>query len=231
MGSDTNIELLNYIYQNAEMGKQTIPQLLEVAEDASFRKLLESQLREYQEIWEAAASMIRSENGEAKGLNAMAKVSSYISVNFNTMIDKSSSHLAEMMMKGSNMGVIEITQKIKRYENADSGALALAHKLLKTEERNVEQLKQYLWGEADMEKEHYDIAQVSGDELTKIQQAEAEIRRETQRDIVLIAYENVEKAWVTIDDETTAWEYRFSGGGDFLIILFPEVQQFTGAHI
>ena len=45
-----------------------------------------------------------------------------------------------------------------------------------------------------MEKEHYDIAQVSGDELTKIQQAEAEIRRETQRDIVLIAYENVEKA-------------------------------------
>lgn len=45
-----------------------------------------------------------------------------------------------------------------------------------------------------MEKEHYDIAHVSGDELAKIQQAEAEIRRETQRDIVLIAYENAEKA-------------------------------------
>ena len=144
MGPDTNIELLNYIYQNAEMGKQTIPQLLEVVEDADFRKLLESQLREYQEIWEAAAAMIRSENGEAKGLSAMAKVSSYISVNFNTMIDKTSSHLAEMMMKGSNMGIIEITQKIKKYADADSGALALAHKLLKTEERNVEQLKQYL---------------------------------------------------------------------------------------
>ena len=139
-----NVELLNYIYQNAEMGKQTIPQLLEATEDGEFRKLLQGQLREYQEIWESAAAMIREENGEAKGLNAMAKISSYLSTSFNTMIDKTSSHMAEMMIQGSTMGVVEITQKIKKYSDADSGVLALAHKLLKTEERNVEELKKYL---------------------------------------------------------------------------------------
>ena len=56
---NTNVELLNFIYKNAEMGKQTLPQLLEVCEDASFREVILSQLREYQEICEAAASMAR----------------------------------------------------------------------------------------------------------------------------------------------------------------------------
>ena len=141
---NTNVELLNYIYQNAEMGKQTIPQLLESAEDGEFRQLLQSQLQEYQEIWESAAAMIREEDGEAKGLGAMAKISSYISTSFNTLVDKTSSHMAEMMIQGSTMGVVEITQKINKYTDADSHVLALARKLLKTEERNVEQLKKFL---------------------------------------------------------------------------------------
>ena len=141
---NTNVELLNFIYKNAEMGKQTLPQLLEVCEDASFREVILSQLREYQEICEAAASMAREEHQEAKGIGAMAKISSYLSVNMNTMIDKTSSHLAEMMMQGSNMGIIEITQKLREYGDADGAVLALGQKLLKTEERNLEQLKKCL---------------------------------------------------------------------------------------
>ncbi len=34
---DSNIEFLNYIYQNAEMGKNTISELISIAEDASFK--------------------------------------------------------------------------------------------------------------------------------------------------------------------------------------------------
>lgn len=141
---NTNVELLNFIYKNAEMGKQTLPKLLEVCEDAAFRPVIQSQLREYEDICAAAADMARRENSEAKGVNALAKISSYLSVNMNTMIDKTSSHLAEMMMQGSNMGVIEITQKLKEFGDADEEVLSLGRKLLKTEERNLEQLKKYL---------------------------------------------------------------------------------------
>ena len=88
--------------------------------------------------------MAREEHQEAKGIGAMAKISSYLSVNMNTMIDKTSSHLAEMMMQGSNMGIIEITQKLREYGDADGAVLALGQKLLKTEERNLEQLKKFL---------------------------------------------------------------------------------------
>ncbi len=142
--TDTNTALLDFIYQNAEMGKQTIPQLLDSAEDPEFRRVLSSQLREYEDICHAAKDMLHQEETGVKGVGPMAKISSYLSVNFNLMIDKTTSHMAEMMMKGSNMGIIEITQKLKKYPDADSAVLSLGHKLLKTEERNVEQLKKFL---------------------------------------------------------------------------------------
>ena len=49
-----------------------------------------------------------------------------------------------MMIKGSNTGIIEITEKINHYEYCDERVKTLAKKLLKIEERNLEQLKPYL---------------------------------------------------------------------------------------
>ena len=43
-----NAELLNFIYQNSQMGVDTIKQLMGIVEDAEFKKHLESQLNEYQ---------------------------------------------------------------------------------------------------------------------------------------------------------------------------------------
>jgi len=47
-----NMELLNYIYQNAQMGTSTIEQLLGIAQDEAFRRQLQSQYGEYKAITE-----------------------------------------------------------------------------------------------------------------------------------------------------------------------------------
>lgn len=62
----------------------------------------------------------------------------------NTLIDKTSSHIAEMMMQGNMMGVIEITKTIKHNPDADAAALQLARDLLQTQENNIQELKQFL---------------------------------------------------------------------------------------
>ena len=49
-----DMALLNFIYQNAEMGKETIPKLTKIVEDVNFRRVLEDQLTEYQEIFNKA---------------------------------------------------------------------------------------------------------------------------------------------------------------------------------
>lgn len=139
-----DMALLNFVYQNAEMGKETIPKLAKMVENTEFRRVMESQLSEYQTIYNTAEEKIKKSNQEAKGVGTMEKISAYTMLNLNTLLDKSSSHIAEMMMQGSNMGIIDITKKLKECPDAEPDTIRLAQKLLKTEEHNLEEVKEFL---------------------------------------------------------------------------------------
>ena len=56
MSGDTN--LLNFIYQNVQMGKTTIPQLIANCQDDRFRDALQSQLDEYETIGSEATRLL-----------------------------------------------------------------------------------------------------------------------------------------------------------------------------
>ena len=134
-----NVALLQYISQNTEMGKSSIQQLIEVVKHEEFRRVIESQYREYDEMYDLAHKA-----KEAKSVGPMAKISSYIMINVNAIADGSVSSMAEMMMKGSNKGIIEITKHLNDIKEADPDVRRLAERLLKFEQNNVEQLKAYL---------------------------------------------------------------------------------------
>jgi len=72
-----NAELLNFIYQNSQMGVDTIKQLMGIVEDAEFKKHLESQLNEYQEIHTAAKSILNNNGYDEKGIRAVDKIKTY----------------------------------------------------------------------------------------------------------------------------------------------------------
>lgn len=139
-----NIEFLNYIYQNAGMGKDTITELIEISKDEEYKKMLKCQLEEYKIIHKIAEQKIEELNKEAKDINIFSKVSTYIMINVNTLMDKSSSHISEMLIQGSTMGIVDVTKKIKEYPNADKEILDLANKLLKFEQNSIEEYKKYL---------------------------------------------------------------------------------------
>lgn len=142
---NANQEMLNYVYQNAQMGVETIKQLLQIAEKEAFLKCLERQLTEYKEIEKKAKAILNESGCDEKGISQMEKITSYLMINMKTMTDQSASHIADMMIKGSSMGIVEATKKIHQYEQeADKEIVALMKKLLKTEENNVEELKKFL---------------------------------------------------------------------------------------
>lgn len=140
-----NVELLNYISKNTEMGKSSIKQLLEVVKHPEFRETIESQYREYDEIYDLAHQALETRHEEAKNVNPMAKISSYIMINFNNLTDGSESSMAEMMLKGSNSGIVEITKHLNDLgDQVEPDVKQLAERLLKFEKRNVEELKKFL---------------------------------------------------------------------------------------
>lgn len=141
-----NIEFLNYIYQNAEMGKDTISQLINIVEDSSsFTQTLEAQLRGYNEVFDIARHKIEEANKTSQGIEFFEKFTINAMINFKTLINKTPSHIAEMLIQGSTMGIVDITKKLKEYKAAShEETSALAEKLLISEQHNIEELKKFL---------------------------------------------------------------------------------------
>jgi hypothetical protein len=142
---DSNSELLTYIHQNAEMGKDTISHLIGVTKDPDFQTLLKSQYNEYNAINNISEKKLHTRTVSAKDISPLTKAAAYLSINLNTLANKSPSHISEMIIRGSTMGVIDITKKINEYsKTADKDVLELAGNLLTFEQRNIEECKKYL---------------------------------------------------------------------------------------
>lgn len=135
-----NEEILNYIHQNAQMGIETLPELINISTDNEFIEELRSQFIEYKKIFDESTKML----GMAKSIPKMAKFTSYIMIKMELLMDKSPCHIAEMLIKGSVMGIIEIEKNFNDYKDADKEILNLANRLLQTEKNNIENLKKYL---------------------------------------------------------------------------------------
>jgi len=141
---NANIEFLNYIYQNSQMGVDTIKQLMGIVDEGAFKNMLTSQYNEYQQIHIAADQLLQQQKKEAKDIHVLAKISAYISINLNTLTNKSPSHISEMLIQGSTMGIIDITKNIKKYPTAESSIIDLANRLLQFEQQNTEECKKFL---------------------------------------------------------------------------------------
>jgi len=141
---NANAEMLNFIYQNSQMGVRTIEQLLDIAEDEEFRKHLKAQYEEYQEIHDEASALLNKHGYDEKGINAFEKLRTYLMINMQTLTDRSSSHIAEMLIIGSNMGIIDAIKNLKKYKGVEKEITDLMERLLIFEENNVQQLKKFL---------------------------------------------------------------------------------------
>lgn len=142
---NANNELLNFIYQNSEMGVTTLKELMDICKDEEFKKVLAAHHSMYEDINKKAISLIKSQSKEPKEINALSTATTYIMIKVNTLMDKSPSHMAEMMMQGSTMGIIDMRKRLNEYEGeVEENLLSLAKELLNNEEKNVEELKKYL---------------------------------------------------------------------------------------
>ena len=82
---------------------------------------------------------------EVKEPNPMKKAMMWTSVKMNTLADNSRSHIADMMIQGTVMGLTSLkTSYGERPVNDDEEISALANELISLEERFEERLKTYL---------------------------------------------------------------------------------------
>jgi len=68
----------------------------------------------------------------------------FSSIKMKTMFNNSKNQIADMMIKGTVMGITELTAMINEKSNLDDGIKELIQKLLNLEEEYLERLKKFL---------------------------------------------------------------------------------------
>lgn len=137
-----NDELLNYIYQNTQMGIISIENIIDITEDSNFIKTLKKQLHTYESINDKVIKILNNDNSLQKSISTFKKIKTYLMINVQTITDKSTSHLAEMLVVGSTMGVIDTIKNLKKYPDCDN--VDLLKELHNFEEKSISVLKDFL---------------------------------------------------------------------------------------
>ena len=131
-------------YKNARIALQSISDLLPNVDDNELKEELRSQYEGYEQI-ASKMSKYMSENGlEVKSINVVKKAMLWGSIKLKTLFNNSKNQIAEMMLKGTDMGIIELTAMLNEQENLLPEIKDLLQELLYKEETYQERLKKFL---------------------------------------------------------------------------------------
>lgn len=139
---DANEALLNELYKNTTMGGDSIINLMDKVENPKMREEMTNELSRYREYSNRATKLLSDRGLKPEEPGFAAKAGSKIGMAFNTMLDTTTSHIAEMMINGATMGIINIEKQLN--EGADGEARKLAEEVLDFEKSTADNLARFL---------------------------------------------------------------------------------------
>ena len=140
-------EILEYIYQTANMGAQSTKDLINSLKnkDNKIKKILPEIEKNYEKYEKETKKLLNKKDLKAKQIGMMAKTMSKMSINKEMMNDNSDSNIADMLIQGLTMGNLKLTKYIDNYEKtADKKIIDMAKSLRKFGEEYIDKLKVYL---------------------------------------------------------------------------------------
>lgn len=140
-------ELLEYIFQTTDMGKKGLEHMLQALKDKDnkIKNEIEDQLKEYEKYKKECEKLLKDNKIKPKDKGMMIEMMNKMGVNMNVMKDNSDSKIAEIIIQGLTMGIVEMEKKIKDYkDDVDKDVIKLAKKVLKFQEKSIEDIKKYL---------------------------------------------------------------------------------------
>lgn len=132
------------IQRNTEMAIKAIETISDKVYDDNLAIQISRQALKYSELHNEAAKQLVEAKAEPYHSSYFSDMMLKAGIHYNTLLNTSTGHIAELMIKGSNMGVLEMEKVL--HHNADAGeqSTALAKQLLDFEEKNIKRLKDYL---------------------------------------------------------------------------------------
>lgn len=140
-----NLNILDEVNKGATMGMDAISYVSEKVVDNDFKEVLNTEYNKYKNISNRVNNLYDNySNKEPHETNAMNKMMTWYGIQMKTMTDDSTSKLSELLMKGTNMGIIEGRRLLNQNQNIESDVKNILNDFVVMQEDSVETLKKYL---------------------------------------------------------------------------------------
>lgn len=143
--NNQDLNVLDEVNKGATMGMDAISYVSEKVSDDRFKEVLEIEYNKYKDISERVNNLYSNySNKQPHETNAMNKMMTWYGIQMKTMTDDTTSKLSELLMQGTNMGIIEGRRLINQNHDVDNDVKNILNDFVVMQEDSVEALKKYL---------------------------------------------------------------------------------------
>ena len=142
---EKNLKILKEIHKATKMGMDSISFVAEKLDDNKLKDNLSFQYTQYGQVMDRVNKLYENYGEIPEDKNVMNTIMGWTGVQMNTMADKSTSHIAEIMIEGTTMGIIEGRKLMNNdADQASKDVKDLLNNFVTFQENNVDQLKKFL---------------------------------------------------------------------------------------
>lgn len=144
MKNENEINVLDELNKGACMGQDAISFILDKVENPKLKKVLDEQYQKYQTITDRISKIYPEySNKEPHETSAMNKAMTWYGIEIRTLMDSSTSKITELLLQGTNMGIIE-GRKLLNHKGTNKEVHKLIQEYVDMQEECVEKLKIFL---------------------------------------------------------------------------------------
>ncbi len=136
--------ILNEINKGIKMGMDSISSIAEKVTDDQLKDDLQSEYNQYNAILNDVNAELGKYEEFPKELNPAQKMMGWFDIQMSTLTDNSDSKIAEILIKGTNMGIIEGVKLLNNNPETTPEIKNILTNFIQFQENNVERLKKYL---------------------------------------------------------------------------------------
>ncbi len=143
--NDSNLDAINEVYKNASVALLSISNVMPEIVDVDLKKEILEEYDGYEKILGEITKYMAEKGYEAKEVGMMKKFMMKSGIKMNTAMDDTKSNIAQIMIKGTVMGITELCELINNSERVtDKKIIEYAESLKRLEETYEERLKKFL---------------------------------------------------------------------------------------
>ena len=139
-----NLNILDEVNKGATMGMNAILYVSDKVSDPNFKNVLDTEYNKYKKISQRVNDLYSNySDKEPHETNAMTKMMTWYGIQMKTFNDDTTSKLSELLLQGTNMGIIE-GRRLLNHKGSDSKVNSLVQEYVDMQEEAVEKLKNFL---------------------------------------------------------------------------------------